>query len=183
MTSTTSMPGDFTVLLPPGWIRIPLDARAKATAAAVATAKAAGLAEPQRSGVREQVLQALRLAIRHARQAGGTDIMISLAEREGIPLAATCLVCYADQDPANSIDRFAAELSIEGGEISTPEIAGHPAVRQRYLDGIVTRVDYHLPIPGGTGLLTFAFSTPMEPLADSLMLLFDAIAESVRWRS
>jgi hypothetical protein len=181
MTAVT-MPRDFTVLLPPGWIRLPLDARAKATAAAIATAKVAGLTEPQRSQVREQVLKILRLAMRDARQAGGIDIMISLAEREGIPLAATCLVCYVDQDPASSIDQFAAELVSEGGEVSTPEIAGHPSVRRRHLDDIVTRVDYHLPIPGGTGMLTFAFSTPMEPLADSLVLLFDAIAESIRWR-
>jgi hypothetical protein len=176
-------PRDFTVLLPPGWVRIPLDGREKAAAAALATAKVADLAEPQRGQAREQVLQMLRLAIRHARDAGGIDIMMSLAERDGIPLAASCLVSYVAQDPPVSAGRLAAELGADGGEVSRKELAGCPAVRHRYLEGPVTRVDYHLHAPGTAGLLTMAFATPLEPLAGPLVLLFDAIAESLRWRS
>lgn len=84
-------PREFTVLLPPGWLRIPLDGREQAAAAALATAEVSDLAEPCRSQAREHLLQMIRLAIRHARQAGGIDIMMSLAERDGIPLAASCL--------------------------------------------------------------------------------------------
>jgi hypothetical protein len=87
-------PRDFTVLLPPGWIRIPLDGWEGARASALATAKAAGLGEPQREAVKQQILGMLREAIRRAREAGGIDIMISLAERDGLPLAASCLVSY-----------------------------------------------------------------------------------------
>jgi hypothetical protein len=176
-------PRDFTVLLSPGWVRIPLDGREKATAAALATAKVSDLAERQRSQAREYLLHMLRLAIRHAREAGGIDIMMSLAEREGIPLAASCLVSYVEQDPPVSAGRLAAELGTDGGEVTRQELAGCPAVRHRYLEGPVTRVDYHLPVPGRAGLLTMAFSTPLEPLAGPLVLLFDAIAESLRWRS
>lgn len=176
-------PRDFTVLLPPGWVRIPLDGREKAAAAMLATAKVAELAEPQRSQARDQLLRMLRLALRHTREAGGIDIMLSLAEREGLPLAASCLVSYAEQDPPISVSRLAGELGTDGGEVTRLELAGCPAVRHRHLEGPVTRVDYHLPIPGKTGLLTLAFSTPLEPLAEPLVLLFDAIAESLRWRS
>jgi hypothetical protein len=176
-------PGDFTVLLPPGWVRIPLDGREKAAAAALATAKVSDLAEPQRNQAREHLLGMLRLAIRHAREAGGIDIMMSLAEREGIPLAASCLVSYVEQDPPVSVGRLATEFGTDGGDVTQRELAGRPAVRRRYLEGPVTRVDYHLPVPGRRGLLTMAFATPLEPLADPLVLLFDAIAESLRWRS
>ncbi len=182
-TTEPAPPRDFTVLLPPGWVRIPLDGREKAAAAALATAKVADLAEPQRSQARKQLHQMLRLAIRHAREAGGIDIMLSLAEREGIPLAASCLVSYVEQDPPICPGQLATELGLDGGEVSGLELAGCPAVRHRCLERPVTRVDYHLPVPGKTGLLTLAFSTPLEPLADPLVLLFDAIAETLRWRS
>ncbi len=176
-------PRDFTVLLPPGWVRIPLDGREKAAAAALATAKVSGLAEPHRSQAREQVLQMLRLAIRHAREAGGIDIMMSLAEREGIPLAASCLVSYVEQDPPVTAGQLAAELGADGAEVTRQDLAGCTAVRHRYLEGPVTRVDYHLRVPGTAGLLTMTFATPLEPLAGPLVLLFDAIAGSLRWRS
>jgi hypothetical protein len=45
----------------------------------------------------------------------------------------------------------------------------------------VTIVDYFLPVPGRPGVLALSFATPVEPLADALVLLFDAIAESLRW--
>jgi uncharacterized protein YukE len=37
------------------------------------------------------------------------------------------------------------------------------------------------PPPGQPGLLVLSFSTPVEPLAEALVMLFDAIAESLRW--
>jgi hypothetical protein len=176
-------PRDFTVLLPPGWIRIPLDGREGARATALATAKAAGLGEPQREAVKQQILGMLREAIRRAREAGGIDIMISLAERDGLPLAASCLVSYVEQGAAVPMDQLAAELGRDGGEVSGAEIDGVPAIRHRYVQPPVTRVDYLLRMPGRTGMLTLAFATPIEPLADALVLLFDAIAESLRWQT
>jgi hypothetical protein len=47
----------------------------------------------------------------------------------------------------------------------------------------VTKVDYFQPVPGRTGLLTLSFGTPVEPIADAFVLLFDAIAASLRWQS
>lgn len=185
MTGATAAvpPRDFTVLLPPGWVRIPLDGRELARASALATAKAAGLTEPQREAVKQQVLRLLRDAIRHAREAGGTDMMMSLAERDGLPLAASCLVSYVEEGGPVPMDMLAAELVRDGGAVSETEIDGVPAIRRRYLEPPVTRLDFYLRVPGRGGLLTLAFATPVQPLADALVLLFDAIAESLRWRS
>ncbi len=176
-------PRDFTVLLPPGWVRIPLDGREQARASALATAKAAVLAEPQRQAAKQQILRLLKDAIRHARQAGGTDMMISLAERGGMPLAASCLVSYVEEGDPVPMDKLAAELARDGGAVSETEIDGRRAIRRRYLEPPVTRLDFYLHVPGRCGLLTLAFATPFEPLADALVVLFDAIAESLRWRS
>lgn len=181
-------PRDFAVLLPPGWARIPLDGREGARAATLAANKTANLAEPQRSAVREKLAQMIRRSLRDARSAGGIDVLLSLAERDGIPLAASCLISYLNQDRAVPLDMLAAELSAGDGEadadVSLTKVGGGPAVRRRYVEDGATKVDYFLPMPGRpTGYLVLAFGTPMQPLADALVTLFDAIARSLRWQS
>lgn len=179
-------PRDFIVLLPPGWVRIPLDGREGARAKALATAKVSDLPEPQRSAVRERLLQMIKTGLRQARQAGGIDVLMSLAERNGIPIPASCLVSYVDQGtpvPMDMLaDNLAADAAADGGDVRLVTIAGRPAVRHRHMDDPpITRLDYMMTIPGKPGLLTFAFSTPLEPLAEPLVVLFDAIAETLRW--
>jgi hypothetical protein len=178
------MPRDFTVLLPPGWVRLPLDGTEEAKASAIAAAHSSQLPEPQRSQLRQGLTQLLRSALRDARAAGGIDVLISLAEREGIPLAASCLVSYLEHDGQRvPLDRLSDQLATGGGEVSQAHVARGPAVRHRHRDEGFTRLDYFLPVPGRPGLLSLAFATPVEPLADALVLLFDAMAESLRWRS
>jgi hypothetical protein len=183
-----SHPRDFAVLLPPGWARIPLDGRESARAATLAANKAAGLEEPQRSTVRDKLTRMIRRALRDARSAGGIDVLLSLAERDGIPLAASCLISYLDRGQEVPLDMLAAELSAKdggaGGSVTLTEVGSCPAVRRRYIEDGITKVDYFLPVPGRpTGFLVMAFGTPMEPLADALVTLFDAIAQSLRWQS
>lgn len=181
---TGAPPRDFTVLLPPGWIRLPLDGTETAQATAIAAARTASLPQPQREEVRQALLKLLRAALHEARAAGGIDVLISLAERHGVPLPASCLVSYLDRDGQRvPLDRLRDELAKEGGEVSAAEIARGPAVRRRHAEDQLTRLDYFLPVPGRTGLLSLSFATPVEPLADPLVMLFDAIAESLRWRS
>jgi hypothetical protein len=187
MTGTTvtgpAIPRDFTVLLPPGWARIPIDGRESARAATLAAQKTADLTEPRRSQVRDKLTRLIRSALRDARSCGGIDIMLSLAERDGVPLAASCLISYVDQGQRVPLDMLAAELSGKGGDVTVAQAGGDGAVRRRYHEDGMTKLDYFLPLPGRTGLLVMSFGTPMEPLADAFVLLFDAIAQSLRWRS
>jgi hypothetical protein len=183
-----SHPRDFAVLLPPGWARIPLDGRESVRAATLAANKTAGLEEPQRSTVRDKLTRMIRRALRDARSTGGIDVLLSLAERDGIPLAASCLISYLDRGQEVPFDMLAAELSAKdggaGGSVTLTEVGGCPAVRRRYIEDGITKVDYFLPVPGRpTGFLVMAFGTPMEPLAGALVTLFDAIAQSLRWQS
>jgi hypothetical protein len=187
MTGTTvtgdAIPRDFAVLLPPGWARVPLDGRENARAAALAAQKTADLAEPQRGQVREKLTRLIRSALRDARSCGGIDIMLSLAERDGVPLAASCLISYVDQGQRVPMDMLTAQLSGKGGDVTVVQVGGDAAVRRRYREIGMTKLDYFLPLPGRTGLLIMSFGTPMEPLADAFVLLFDAIAQSLRWQS
>ena len=181
MTAATT-PRDFAILLPPGWARIPLDGREGTRAGTLAAQKAADLPEPQRHRVKEKLAHLIRAALRDARACGGIDVLLSLAERDGMPLAASCLIGYLDRDRKIPLDMLAAELPAKGGDVTRAEIPGGAAVRHRYREAGMTKLDYFLPVPGQTGLLTLSFGTPVEPLADSFVLLFDAIAESLRWR-
>ena len=173
---------DFTVVLPPGWVRVPLDGRENARAVALADAKAGEAPGPQRQAARQQLRRLLGQALTKARQAAGTDVLISLAELDGRPLPASCLVSYVEHGTPVPMDKLSAELASCGGSVSVTDIGGLPAVRHHYREDPVTRVDYHLRVPGRAGLMTLAFATPLEPLADPLTLLFDAIAESLRWK-
>ena len=109
--------------------------------------------------------------------------MLSLAERDGVPLAASCLISYVDQGQRVPPDMLAAELSAKGGDVTITQVGGNVAVRRRYQEGGMTKLDYFLPIAGRTGQLAMSFGTPIEPLADAFVLLFDAIAQSLRWQS
>jgi hypothetical protein len=43
-------------------------------------------------------------------------------------------------------------------------------------------VQYFVPLPGSTDLVLLSFSTPNLGLADAMVELFDAMAESLQWR-
>ena len=109
-------------------------------------------------------------------------VLISLAELDGLPVPASCLVSYVEHDMPVPLDQLAARLADGGGDVRAAEVGGLAAIRHRYQEDPVTRVDYHLRVPGRAGLMTLAFATPLESLAGPLTLLFDAIAESLRWK-
>jgi len=179
---TDAPPRDFGVLLPPGWVRIPLDGSEYARMTAIVAAKAAAVPEPQRGQIRQQLRRVLTDALASARDAGGIDLLISVGQVRGVPIPASCLVSYLDRGPEVRLDRLHAELGGEGDQVSWTEVAGSPAIRRQRAG--TPSVDYLAPVPGRQGLLSLSFATAApEPLAGALLPLFDAIAGSVRWQS
>jgi len=188
-------PRDFTVLLPPGWVRIKLDGSEPVVLASLVAAKVATVDPAQREEARALLTRTLGGALRDARAAGGLDVLISVAESHGVPIAASCLITYLDKDGTKvPLDGLLMDLASRGGQVTGTEIAGGPAIRHQYeivppqgslpedpISTRVTSVDFFLPLPGRPGLLVLSFSTPVEPLAEALVMLFDAIAESLRW--
>lgn len=167
-------PRDFAVLLPPGWVRIPLDGSENARMAAVVAAKAAEVPEPQRGQVRQRLLRVLNDMLGHAKSAGGIDVLVSLGEIRGVPISASCLVSYLDQGKEVPLDGLRAELAAGDGEVTWAEIAGSPAIRRQRTRDAVTAVDFFTPVPGRPGLLSLSFGTAAaEPLAGALLLLFE----------
>jgi hypothetical protein len=174
---------DFTVLLPPGWVRIPLDGDEGARMSAIVTAKVADVPQPQREQVRQRLITVLRDTLRSARNVGGLDVLVSLGEVRGVPIAASCLVTYLERGGKVPLEGLHAELARDDGLVTWTEIAGSRAVRRRHADASATMVDFFVPVPGRPGLLSLSFGTIIEPLAEPLVMLFDAIAGSLRWQS
>jgi hypothetical protein len=196
-TGAAHTPRDFTVLLPPGWVRIKLDGSEPVTTARLVAAKVATVDPAQREEARALLTRTLGGALRDAKAAGGLDVLLSVAESHGVPIAASCLITYLDKDGDKvPLDGLLMDLAARGGQVTGTEIAGGPAIRHQYevsppagrrpggqdpVSTTVTMVDFFLPLPGRPGLLALSFSTPVEPLAEALVMLFDAIAESLRW--
>lgn len=190
-------PRDFTVLLPPGWVRIKLDGSEPVALARLVAAKVATVDPAQRGEARALLTRTLGSALRDAKAAGGLDVLISVAESHGVPIAASGLITYLDKDGEKvPLDGLLMDLAARGGQVTGTEIADGPAIRHQYeivppaarlpagQDPVTTRVtmvDFFLPLPGRPGLLVLSFSTPVEPLAEALVMLFDAIAGSLRW--
>ncbi len=47
----------------------------------------------------------------------------------------------------------------------------------------VTNLDIYVPVPSSDRYLVLAFSTNLDPLADGMVELFDAVARTLRWAS
>jgi hypothetical protein len=45
-----------------------------------------------------------------------------------------------------------------------------------------TVVEYFVPVPDRDEVLMLTFSTPLEPIADAMVELFDAVAGTLRWQ-
>jgi hypothetical protein len=111
----------------------------------------------------------LDAAIRAAAEAGSA---VATAVRSASP-GATAAVFTMSNGFATGISRIGAGIGV---------LISLAAIGHRYQEDPVTRADYHLRVPGRAGLMTLAFATPLEPLAGPLTLLFDAVAESLRWK-
>lgn len=120
-----------------------------------------------------------------------------------LPIAASCLATAVPVDGATTMPaaELAAALGIRpGDEVGVLDVAGVPAARVRRREPIgevtvdatdipwpvelpVTRLDVYVPVPNTSEMLLLSFSTPMDPIADAMVVLFDAIAGSLQWRT
>jgi hypothetical protein len=83
----------------------------------------------------------------------------------------------------SQVEKAAAALIERQFRGPTAELRSGRAVRVRRFDPPITTLDLHIPVPGGSAWLLPSFSTPLVPLADALVGLFDAIAGTLRWTS
>jgi hypothetical protein len=182
-------PGDYRLVLPDGWFGIDLEpgTREKAAAALIERQfRGADNIPHLKAEARDKLLATAADAYRN----GGIELYVSLQAAAGLPLPAALVVTLtppaADARVTVTPEILAARLSGDtsgGGEVTIAELRAGRAVRVRRFDPPITSLDLHIPVPGSSAWLLLSFSTPLVPLADALVGLFDAIAGTLRWTS
>ncbi|MGC9409573.1 hypothetical protein [Streptomyces sp. DZ1-3] len=202
-TENDTAPADYRLLLPDGWFRILLtpDMRNRSVDA---------LVERQFNGIdnaphlKEELRADLRRRAAKAYRSGGIELYLSLQEAGPFTVPASLLVTLAPLrhaeplSPQDLARALAAEAEPgEAPEVSVEELAAGAAVRVRRRTEqpsadddmsaetpsapVSVSVEYHVPVPGTAAFLLLTFSTPLEPIADAMAGLFDAIAGSLTW--
>ncbi|WP_333750829.1 hypothetical protein [Streptomyces sp. IBSBF 2394] len=209
-TESPTPPADYRLLLPDGWFRIPLDPDQRDSSIDALVERqfrgidnAPHLKEELRGDLRRRAVKAYR--------GGGIELYLSFQAVGPLTIPASLLVTlapllHAEPLPPEDLARVLAEdaEATEDGngnagtpvpEIAVEELTAGTAVRVRRLTRqpgdngpyapqaahASVSVEYHLPVPGTTAYLLLTFSTPLEPIADAMAGLFDAIAGSLTW--
>lgn len=186
-------PVGWSLLLPPGWWHIPLDERRGQSITALLDRRLASLPRDRVAALRRELDGELTRLVERAVDNGAVEMYLHVDLLRGLPVAASCLVTVVPVGPVMSAAELAGLLGDQpGDEVGVLEVAGAPAARVRrrepVTDGMstgelpVTRLQVYVPVPDTTELLLLSFSTPMDPIADAMVALFDAIAGSLCWR-
>lgn len=187
----------YSLVLPPGWRRIPLrTGTEKAIRAAVKEALATLPREaPQdRIGLQRLELERRLTALtRQARGKGGIDIYLPIGPVYSAPVAASFLVSELSLKPSAPA-RVAAIIAREDDTWQPVTLDGIDGLRVEHAaqadltDNPASHcVDYVIPVPGRPGRwLAAAFSTlgggsPDDEVARLLTELFDAIMLTFSW--
>ncbi|MGH3831276.1 MAG: hypothetical protein ACRDRS_12660 [Pseudonocardiaceae bacterium] len=190
-------PVGWSLLLPPGWWHIPLDERRGQSVTALLDRQLASLPRDRVTTLRRELDGELTRQVERAVVSGAVEMYLSVDLLRGLPVAASCLVTVVPTGAATALP--AAELAMmmgerPGDEVGVLEVAGAPAARVRRREPVteaddlstgelaVTRLQVYVPVPDTPEMLLLSFSTPMDPIADAMVALFDAIAGSLRWR-
>jgi hypothetical protein len=190
-----SGPSDYRLILPENWHRIGLEPGAREPGIARLTDRqfrGTDNAPHLKRQARDELLKTARNAYGN----GGIEMYVSLQTAAGLPLSASLIVTltplHADEAVNVPPQRLAQSLSGGGAQVTLAGLPAGPAVRVRRRTApgrgsvpgyrpAVTNLDIHVPVPGSGAYLILSFSTPLDPLADAMAGLFDAIAGTLRW--
>jgi hypothetical protein len=191
-------PNTYTLVLPPGWIRVSLSGSPEDAVKDIADRMFRRLPRDAYLERRREMEDLLRGMVQQARSTGGLDLYLPVEEMHGIAVSASFVVGgVAVPQAADGLGSIAilGDLA-ETGELA--DVGGAPGVRSErvefadpargaYVD--TRRVDYAVAVPGDDRRwLTVSFSTPGggdpgDSIAEALVQLFDAIMTTFRWRN
>ncbi len=192
----------YSLVVPPGWSRIPLrhgtTAAIREIADQVLAATPAEGSKDHAAQLHDQITRRLTELAEQARPLGGVDLYLPLSPVHGAAIPAAFIVCEGRPpaagivDPGHVADHLAdaipgaSPVTVDGcagarlqSSASAETILGIAAASRR--------VDYLLPVPGHSGqwlIVTFAVSVDGDPrgaFADLLVELFDSVMLTFRW--
>ncbi|WAZ23844.1 hypothetical protein STRCI_005214 [Streptomyces cinnabarinus] len=188
-------PRRYELILPPGWVRIPLREGTKEALQNVLFSHMEqvpeGIPRDDAMRFRLDMRRQLEKQARAARRNGGLDLYLPVLPRGGIFLMASFIVAempighHHAVPPQAVIDQLANE-DVRGGSATKVDVAGAPAVRRTYSSTLdeeksssaadsvqqaalpTRRVDYVIPVPDDPGRwISIDFSTPGDGDVDS----------------
>jgi hypothetical protein len=190
----------YRLIVPPGWVRIPLHDDPQAAIDRILETSFAGLPRdevwPARRDLRAQLLD----QIKTARDNEGVDLYLPVERVHGVTIPASFVVAilpFATAEEPQAEDVLAAYVAgTDNAEVT--ELDGSPAARtQTVAPGVTgaedgsqfpsTRINYlvRLPVEADTWM-TISFSTigdgtPGSDFTTMMIALFDAIVGTLRW--
>lgn len=200
-------PVGYSVILPPGWVGIPLrDGEATESAIRKIVDDAcrdlpSSFPRDKRTPYRLELERRLRRGTDQARKGSGLDLYMPVYRRGGTPLGASFVVAeltvsHPDATPADLLGSTAD--GSDSTDLASVEVADCPAIRR---DSLVRggtqedaelgsrRIDYVIPVPRDPmRWVVVSFSTvgagdPEDEIAEATTELFDAIMTTFRWRT
>lgn len=199
----------YRLVLPPGWVQVPVRDAGPGTAHAVISAAfrrpPEGIPRDAFTSTRIELERRLEKMIRKAKQEGGLEFFLACGQAYANPVPASFLIAEgslgsATDDPLAVVTAIAESAAADGGgkpgELRA--LDGVPAARVERIaaprdgdDAPSLRVEYTVPVPrptpGSTGRwMVITFSTlgdgdPSGEYAATLASLFDAIMSTLRW--
>jgi hypothetical protein len=188
-------PTDYNLVVPDGWFKVSLDPEQR-------DRSILALAEQQFRGIdnapllKAQVMRELQRTAKDAYQAGGIELYLSTLQIGPLPLSSSLLVSFpppGTMPPSTNVHAVAETRRQRGAESAVVALtAAGKAVREvrseaaspdRQLGNELptTTVKYYVPVPATDEWLLMSFSTPVDPLAQQMVRLFDAVADTLHW--
>jgi hypothetical protein len=194
----------YRLVLPPGWVQVPVRDAAPGTAHEVISAAfkkpPEGIPRDAFTSARIELERRLERMIAKARANGGLELFLACGHAYANPVPASFLVAEGSlggscDDPLAVVTAIAEGAARDGGKPGQlTALDGAPAARVERIaapgpedDQASLRVEYTIPVPGGAGRwMVITFSTlgdgdPAGEHAGLLAELFGAIMSTFRW--
>lgn len=191
----------YSVVLPPGWRRVPVQHGTRAAIRDITDEVFARMPGPISSGqaapYRARIESHLAEMAGKLRPLGGVDLYLPIVNERGTPVPASFIVSQPTPPRQGKADPGQVAGYLAAADDASPVLvdgcAGArlertaPAQQEQGIAACSRRVDYLLPVPGNHGRwLIVTFSTPGDGDPDSecarlLVELFDSIMLTFRW--
>ncbi|MFF1676057.1 hypothetical protein ACFVYG_08495 [Streptomyces sp. NPDC058256] len=182
-------PSDYGLIVPDDWFRIPLEpGEWKRSARAFAERVFDG--QDDAAALKRELIKNLCARAEDGYQNGGVELYLSTMSIGPMPLSASLLVTVVPPGEilglmvtGNHRDQVVDEVLLPfAGPASRRRTRTIPDDEDASGNQLpVTTVDYAVKVPMTAASLLMTFSTSLDPFAEAMVELFEAIAKSLRW--
>ncbi len=178
--ATGRRPTDFVVLLPPGWVRLPVGGGADAVVARLVSARFQQLPPGQRDVIRRALRRQLLDTVASAGAASGIEVLLCVDPVRGKSVSASCLVSFVPP-PAGAGAAPAPELlpalgtGESAAEWSVVPVAGQDALRRRHRGVTSPEPVTGNPVTGNPVTGNPVTGNPVEPVAEATVTRVDYV--------